>query len=148
MRLGACQADLFFKKLDKTLKEWKKMKPLSPPKGVSPAPALVEGESRTPTPADAVSEGAATQATAMVDPAASSPAAAPAAAPTEQAARNADGHGSSPVDVSYADGGSTLGRFTIVSEKVVYKRFLQVEAAGGTPQLHGPCTLKTAPPRS
>lgn len=117
--LGATEADadIFFKRLDKTLKEWKKMKPLPPPKGVSdaPPPAPESGEAE---PAGAPVAAAAALDVADASAAQPPPGAAVAAAVAPGAAAAASSSSSS----------SALEGFSVTSEAVVYKRFLQVES--------------------
>jgi hypothetical protein len=151
--LGATEseADIFFKKLDKTLKEWKKMKPLPPAKGVSEAPS---GEPDAP-PAEAVAAAMAATVEAAVpltpglptqteqamapvplephvnDGAASALAAplAPneAAAPLEPLSAASAPPAPTANEPNVGSELAVVDGFTVVSEATVYKRFLQVE---------------------
>ena len=99
--LGATEAevDLFLKRLDKTLKEWKKMKPLPPPPTVSEAPPEPPAAKRAEAPAKPAAAAAKT----------------PAAA--------------GPLDVSDLSASlAEIDGFRVASESVAYKRYLQVEA--------------------
>ena len=108
--LGAteAEADLFFKKLDKTLKEWKKMKPPPPPKGVAESTTTTEenGGGGAVAGEAAAAEKKEVTAAAVEEVVVASPA--PSAAAVEPSADKLEG-------------------FTIVSESIAYKRFLQVE---------------------
>ena len=107
--LGAteAEADLFFKKLDKTLKEWKKMKPPPPPKGVAESTTTTEENGGGSAVAgEAAAAEKEVTAAAVEEVVVAAPA--PSAAAVEPSADKLEG-------------------FTIVSESIAYKRFLQVE---------------------
>ena len=134
--LGVTEADidLFLKRLDKTLREWKKMKPLPPPKPregppvpppLDPTPphppqaeggAPTKGERGAPAAAAAVPDAAPRPTTATPPP--------PAPQAAEGMAAAASSRQSTPADESTA---APAHGFVIRSERSAYKRFLQVE---------------------
>ena len=122
--LGAREADvdLFLKRLDKTLKDWKKMKPPPPPKSLAEPSAAAPPPDAPPTDVAPTDDGSGAAATP--------PANAPAAltptppVPPPHAEPDRDARETAPPQVA-AD--ARLEGFAILAEAVAYKRYLQVE---------------------
>lgn len=133
--LGAteAEADLFFKKLDKTLKEWKKMKPLGPPKEPSgppkePSAAAVDAVEAAATlaPVDVSSSG---DADANNPPTSASAKAASTAVAATHSAATAASATAAVVTPAAAPAGAppSSDTFRVTAEGVAYKRYLQVQ---------------------